>query len=776
MAETPVIEGLNPAQYDAVLHRGGPALVVAGAGSGKTRVLTHRIAWLIESEGVSPFEILAITFTNKAADEMKQRVASLVGPVARKMWVSTFHSACVRILRRDAAVLGYPSAFSIYDQADAVRLTNYVLRDMNVDVKKFPPRSVHAQISAAKNDLVSPAELRDRAGSMLERRVADVYAEYQQRLRKAGAMDFDDLLGVTVELLSTQPEVLAHYQQRFQHVLVDEYQDTNRAQNEIVLGLGAEHRNVFVVGDADQSIYAFRKADIRNILEFERAFPDTTTMVLDQNYRSTQTILDAANAVIAHNVGRKPKDLWTDRGPGDLIIRYQGDDETDEASWVAAEIARLHDGDELRWGDLAVFYRTNAQSRVLEEHLVRHGVPYKVIGGTRFYDRKEIKDALAYLRAVVNPADEVSLKRIVNLPKRGIGDGSVAKIDAWSTAHGLPFLEGLRHSDEAGVTGRAATGIGRFLELLAGLEEVRDEGPAAVLGRALDRAGYLDELRAERSIESEGRLENLAELVGTAEEFSSAEEFLEQVSLVSDTDELGDDETSALLMTLHSAKGLEFPVVFIMGLEDGVFPHIRSLSEPDQLEEERRLCYVGITRAERQLYLTNAWSRTLFGSTQYNPPSRFLEEIPSELVEDRSPERGARSAGRNSLRRMGGWGDGRWGERGTDEGGSGDAGRRSRADRATSGFALSPEQEERRRQRRERARDRVVERAMEAGQDLSRQGSLGLRAGDDVLHARWGEGVVLDILGSGDKAEAVVNFPAAGEKRLLLSWAPLEKL
>jgi DNA helicase-2/ATP-dependent DNA helicase PcrA len=771
MPETPVIQGLNPAQYDAVLHLGGPALVVAGAGSGKTRVLTHRIAWLIESEGVSPFEILAITFTNKAADEMKQRVAALVGPVARKMWVSTFHSACVRILRRDASVLGYPSAFSIYDQADAVRLTNYVLRDLNLDVKKFPPRSVHAQISAAKNDLVSPAEARDRAGSMLERRMADVYEEYQQRLRRAGAMDFDDLLGVTVELLSTQPDVLAHYQQRFQHVLVDEYQDTNRAQNEIVLRLGALHRNVFVVGDADQSIYAFRKADIRNILEFERAFPDTTTMVLDQNYRSTQTILDAANAVIAHNVGRKPKDLWTDRGPGDRIIRYQGDDEVDEAAWVAAEIARLHDGSELRWGDLAVFYRTNAQSRILEEHLVRHGVPYKVIGGTRFYDRKEVKDALAYLRAVVNPADEVSLKRIVNVPKRGIGDGSIGKLDAWSTAAGVSFLEGLHHSYEAGVTGRAATGIERFLELLAGLEEVRDEGPAAVLGRALDRSGYLDELRAERSIEAEGRLENLAELVGTAEEFTSAEEFLEQVSLVSDTDDLGDDETSVLLMTLHSAKGLEFPVVFIMGLEDGVFPHIRSLSEPDQLEEERRLCYVGITRAERHLYLTNAWSRTLFGSTQYNPPSRFLEEIPVELIEDRSPDRGARSAGRSSLRRLGGWGDDRWTERGRGEGGGAGG-----ADRGASGLVLSEEQEERRRQRRERARDRVVERAMESGRDLSRHGSLGIRAGDDVRHARWGEGVVLDIIGSGDKAEAVVNFSDAGEKRLLLSWAPLEKL
>jgi DNA helicase II / ATP-dependent DNA helicase PcrA len=773
MPKRAVTDGLNPAQYDAVLHHGGPALVVAGAGSGKTRVLTHRIAWLIESEGVSPFEILAITFTNKAADEMKQRVETLVGPVARRMWVSTFHSACVRILRREAGLLGYPSAFSIYDQADAVRLTNYVQRDLNIDIKKFPPRSVHAQVSAAKNDLVTPAQMRERAGSMLERRVADVYEEYQQRLRRAGAMDFDDLLGMTVELFSTQPEALARYQQRFRHVLVDEYQDTNRAQNEIVLRLGAEHRNVFVVGDADQSIYAFRKADIRNILEFERAFPDTTTMVLDQNYRSTQTILDAANAVISHNLDRKPKDLWTERGHGDRVVRYQGDDESDEAAWVAGEIARLHDDGDLRWSDLAVFYRTNAQSRILEEHLVRHGVPYKVIGGTRFYDRREVKDALAYLRAIVNPADEVSLKRIVNVPKRGIGDGSIGRLDSWAAAQEVSFVEAMRRSAEAGVSGRAAAGIDRFLGLLAGLEEVRDEGPAAVLGRALDRSGYLDELRAERSIEAEGRLENLAELVGTAEEFDTAEEFLEQVGLVADTDALDDDETSAVLMTLHSAKGLEFPVVFIMGLEDGVFPHIRSLSEPDQLEEERRLCYVGITRAERQLYLTNAWSRTLFGTTQYNPPSRFLDEIPAELTEDRSPDRAARRAGRSSLRRLGGWGDDRWAR------GDGD----TPSERSVSGsgsggssFALSEEQEERRRQRRDRARERVVDRAMEAGRDLVRSGSLGIREGDDVRHPRWGEGVVLHILGSGDKAEAVVNFPDLGEKRLLLSWAPLEKI
>src|SRR6478735_589375 len=416
-----LLVGLNPVQREAVTHTGGPLLIVAGAGSGKTRVLTHRIAHLIEHEGISPFEILAITFTNKAAGEMKHRVGALVGPVAEKMWVSTFHSACVRILRRDAARLDYPSSFTIYDQADAVRLTGYVLRDLNVDTKRFPPRSVHATISAAKNENIGVEAYAERAKVIFERRIADVYREYQNRLQKAGAMDFDDLLLNAVRLLSEHPAVLAYYRRRFRHVLVDEYQDTNAVQNELVVMLASEHRNVCVVGDGDQSVYAFRGADIRNILEFENAFPDATVIVLEQNYRSTQTILDAANAVIANNLGRKPKELWTDEGDGHAIIRYHADDETDEAQWVAHEIAKLHDAGDHRWGDAAVFYRTNAQSRVLEEYLMRAGIPYKVIGGTRFYDRREIKDALAYLRAVMNPADEVSVKRVLNVPKRGIG-------------------------------------------------------------------------------------------------------------------------------------------------------------------------------------------------------------------------------------------------------------------------------------------------------------------------------------------------------------------
>ena len=733
-----LLSGLNPAQYDAVLHEEGPLLVVAGAGSGKTRVLTHRIAHLIGECGVSPFEILAITFTNKAADEMKHRVASLVGPVAHKMWVSTFHSACVRILRRDAERLGYPSQFTIYDQADAVRLTTYVLRDLNLDSKRFPPRSIHATISAAKNEMIGVDEYEASAKVIFEKRIAEVYREYQSRLLKAGAMDFDDLLLNTVELFRRAPDVLAGYQQRFRHILVDEYQDTNAVQNEMVLLLAADHRNVCVVGDSDQSVYQFRGADIRNILEFEEAFPDTTVIVLEQNYRSSQTILDAANAVIARNVGRKPKELWTDKGSGQRIMRYHADDESDEAQWVASCISELHDSGDYRWGDLACFYRTNAQSRVLEEYLVRVGIPYKVIGGTRFYDRREIKDALAYVKAVVNPVDEVSVKRVLNVPKRGVGDSSVGRIDAWAASHGLAFVDALRQHEAAGVSGRAPKGIDTFVELLDELKPHIEKGPASLLEAVLDRSGYLDELQSERSIEAEGRLENLQELVGMAREYETVDEFLEQISLVADTDQIDDDDSSVLLMTLHSAKGLEFPVVFLIGLEDGVFPHMRSLGEPDQLEEERRLAYVGITRAMERLHVSHAWSRMLHGTTQYNPPSRFLDEIPAELVDE---AKGSRSS--------------RQGRQSSSFGWSGSSRSGSRAEH----------------------RERVVESALTpTGPVSSGADQMGLKVGDDVRHQKWGEGVILDISGDGDKAEAIVRFPSEGEKHLLLAWAPLEKI
>ncbi|MBV8305474.1 MAG: DNA helicase PcrA [Acidimicrobiia bacterium] len=720
-ASAGLLEDLNPVQREAVTHPGGPLLIVAGAGSGKTRVLTHRIAWLIEEQGISPFEILAITFTNKAADEMKTRVEALVGPVARKMWVSTFHSACVRILRRDAQRLGYKSSFTIYDQADAERLTTYVLRDLNIDPKRFPPRSVHAVISQAKNDLIDFDTYADRATTIYERRIAQVYKEYQQRLLANSAMDFDDLLTVTVDLLRNNPAVLAHYQSRFKHILVDEFQDTNKAQNELVLLLGKEHQNVCVVGDSDQSVYAFRGADIRNILEFEDAFPAATLVVLEQNYRSTQTILDAANAVIANNLLRKPKALWTEQVGGELIERYFAEDEHDEARWLVQEVHRLHE--HYRWGDVAVFYRTNAQSRVVEEELVRAEVPYRVIGGTRFYERREVKDALAYLRALINPTDEVSLKRIINVPKRGVGDTSLGRIDAWALSHGITFAEALDHAEEAGVHGRALTGVRELVDLLEELRSV-DDGPRVVMEAILARTGYTAELEATRSLEDQGRLENLAELVGVAGEHESIEEFLEAVSLVADQDELTDDDSSVVLMTLHTAKGLEFPAVFIVGLEDGVFPHLRSLGEPDELEEERRLCYVGITRARERLYVSNAWSRSLFGATQYNPPSRFLNEIPEHLTRMVEGGRQARLAER---------------------------GRAGIVESALRGRGATP------------ARTTGAE-------------TLGLRVGDDVMHGKWGEGVVLDVIGEGDKAEGIVRFASVGEKRLLLAWAPLKKI
>ena len=749
MSESPLLAGLNPAQYDAVLHDGGPLLVVAGAGSGKTRVLTHRIAHLIEG-GLSPFEILAITFTNKAAGEMKHRVGGLVGPVAEKMWVSTFHAACVRILRRDVERLGFPGRFSIYDQADAVRLVGYVIRDLNLDPKRFPPRSVHGTISMAKNENVGPSQFTEQAEQIFQRKIGEVYVEYQKRLFQAGAMDFDDLLMRTAQLFHEHPDVLASWRHRFGHVLVDEYQDTNPVQNDLVLQLAEEHRQVTVVGDSDQSVYAFRGADIRNILEFEEAFPDATVVVLEQNYRSTQSILDAANAVIARNVGRKPKELWSDKGSGDKIVRYHADDESDEAQFVANELAKLHDHDHMRWGDMAVFYRTNSMSRVIEEFLVRVGIPYKVVGGTRFYDRREIKDALAYLRAIVNPTDEVSVKRVINTPKRGVGDSSIGKLDAWASANGESFDQAVLRFDEAGVGGRAATGIEKFLVMTTEIRKLQAE-PATIIEEALERSGYLAELQNERSVEAEGRLENLSELVGMAREYETVDDFLEQVSLVSDTDDIDEEESTVTLMTLHAAKGLEFPVVFLVGMEDGVFPHVRALGDPSELEEERRLAYVGITRAMQKLHLTSAWSRMMHGQTQYNPPSRFLDEIPSELINEIGGTRMLRSRrDRSGGGRTYGGGGGSEIPTGRTFGGGG----------------------------RDSHSDDVVESALAAANTPTPSGaeSIGLKVGDDVRHSQWGEGVIVEIDGVGDKAEASVHFPSVGPKRLLLSWAPLEKI
>lgn len=733
-------------------HPGGPLLVVAGAGSGKTRVLTHRAAWLVREKGLSPFSVLAITFTNKAADEMRHRIGALIGPVAERMWVSTFHAACVRILRREAGFLGFERSFSIYDQADSVRLTGYVVKELGLDLKKFAPRAVHAVISAAKNELIWPPGYAERArrGTPFERRVADVYTEYQHRLAAANALDFDDLLMETVRLFGEHPEVLDNYRERFAHLLVDEYQDTNHAQNELVLALAGGHRQVTVVGDSDQAIYGWRGADVRNILEFERAFPEATVVVLDRNYRSTQTILDAANAVISNNASRKPKDLWTELGAGERLVRYEADDEHDEATFVASEAERLRAEKGYHWSDFAVFYRTNAQSRAIEEELVRRNIPYKVAGGARFYDRREVKDLLGYLHAIANPGDEVSLKRVLNVPKRGVGDTSVAKLNAWAAERGLPFGEALVHAKEAGVSGKALAGITSFLELMGGLRALlhADAGvadspgeepgvaapagasPGELLQTVLDRTGYLDELRAEDAtpVEVEGRVENVEELLGAAWQADTLDDFLEEVSLVADVDEVEGNAPGMTLMTLHTAKGLEYPVVFMAGMEEGVFPHLRSLGDARELEEERRLCYVGVTRAKERLYLSYAWCRSLWGEAQYNSPSRFVSEVPEHLFRSEGARR------RSAL--MG----------------------RSRAE----------------------MRERLVEAALRHGRPgapVHGTGAekLGLVAGDAVVHARYGEGTVIEVQGEGQEAEATIRFPGAGEKRFSLHLAPLKR-
>ncbi len=718
-----LLAGLNPEQRRAVLIESGPLLIVAGAGSGKTRVLTHRIARLI-SEGTSPFAILAITFTNKAAAEMRERLAVLVGPVAARMWVSTFHAACVKILRSHAGVLGYRSSFSIYDQADAVRLTGYVVRDLNLDPKRFAPRAMHAVISGAKGEMVDFETFSSQAQTPRDHRVAEIYREYQHRLLAANAMDFDDLLCVTANLFQAAPDVLAAYQARFRHILVDEYQDTNRVQNQLVLMLGKTHRNVCVVGDSDQSIYRFRGADIRNILEFERVYPDTTVVCLEQNYRSTGTILDAANAIIANNEARKPKALWTAAERGSHLKSYHARDEREEAGWVAAQARRLHDRGGCRWGDIAVFYRTNAQSRVLEEELAALRVSFKVVGGTGFYERREVKDLLAYLRVLLNPADEVSLRRVINVPKRGVGDTSVNRLDAWAASHGVGFAQALGQAEAAGLSGRALNGVIRFTDLLEDLRElVPDATPVQVLDAVLERSGYRAELEAEGGVEAAGRLENVGELVTNATEHTDLATFLEATALVSDSDEIDGDTSKMVLMTLHTAKGLEFDAVFLVGMEEGIFPHQRSLTEPSELEEERRLCYVGVTRARHHLHVSHAWCRTLWGTQQFNPPSRFLGEIPSSLVDEVG---------------------------GSAPGGAAPKGRDRLVGAALASRGLTP--------------------ARTSGAE-----GLGLKVGDDVVHGKWGEGVVIDMHGQGPRAEATVRFPRLGNKVLALAFAPLKR-
>ncbi|MBG6086540.1 DNA helicase PcrA [Actinomadura viridis] len=687
-----LLDGLNPQQRDAVLHSGGPLLIVAGAGSGKTRVLTHRIAHLLGDRGVHPGQILAITFTNKAAAEMKERVDALVGPRSRAMWVMTFHSACVRILRREAKRLGFPSGFSIYDQADAQRLMALVCRELDLDPKRYPPKAFSAQVSNLKNELIDYETCKDRASTHMEQTLAQAYEMYQARLQQAGAMDFDDLIMLTVNLLQVFPDVAEHYRRRFRHVLVDEYQDTNHAQYELVRELTAPITSpgeggeplgaaeLCVVGDADQSIYAFRGATIRNILEFERDYPQATTILLEQNYRSTQTILTAANAVIERNADRKPKKLWSDQGEGHKITGYVADNEHDEAAFVAQEVDRLTDEGDTRPGDVAVFYRTNAQSRVFEEVFIRVGMPYKVVGGVRFYERKEVRDLLAYLRVLANPEDTVSLRRILNVPKRGIGDRAEACVEAYASRERISFWQALRLPED--VPGMATRSINSVREFVALLDELRAAAesvtPADLVEQILVKSGYLAELKASKDPQDETRIENLHEFEAVAREFEerldgeSAEgrlvDFLEQVALVADADSIpggakggpvppGEqpeetDQGVVTLMTLHTAKGLEFPVVFLTGMEDGIFPHLRAMSNPKELEEERRLAYVGITRARQRLYLTRAEMRSSWGAPQSYPSSRFLGEVPGTLIhwEREAASRSAPAAARLSTR------------------------------------------------------------------------------------------------------------------------------
>jgi DNA helicase-2/ATP-dependent DNA helicase PcrA len=628
---------LNPAQREAVLHTEGPLLVVAGAGSGKTRVLTHRVAHLIAAIGVQPNEILAITFTNKAAAEMRSRLEDLLPEVARRIWILTFHAACGRILRREAPRLGYRTNFTIYDQADQVRLVKQCLEELERDPKRFPARGIHEHISTAKNQLISPAEYRNRVDSFYDQTVADVYDLYQRRLFESNAVDFDDLLMLTVEVLQRFPEAKERWQKAFRYVLVDEYQDTNHAQYRLLQLLAEKHRNVCVVGDPDQSIYAFRGADIRNILEFERDFGDTTVIPLEQNYRSTNTILRAANAVIAHNSERKPKSLWSDLGDGEPVRVLEVEDEHAEARFVAAELAGLVE-EGVNANEIAVFYRTNAQSRVLEDILVRQEIPYQVIGGPRFYERAEVKDLIAYLQAIDNPFDTVSLQRIANRPRRGIGDASLARLQRYADGHGRSLWETLEFPEEAGLGPAQARAVNGFRTLMqslqAGALELRvDE----LVERTMDRSGYVAALEAERTIEAQGRIENLQELVGVAQEYQATapepnlSTFLQEISLFSDQDALRDQQSLVTLMTLHNAKGLEFNAVFMIGMEEGVFPHSRSIEE-NSLEEERRLAYVGITRARERLTLTHASARALFGNRNYNLPSRFLDELPQDEI------------------------------------------------------------------------------------------------------------------------------------------------
>ena len=736
-----LLSGLNPEQQAAVRSTEGPLLIMAGAGSGKTRVLTHRIAYLMSEKDVAPWNILAITFTNKAAREMKDRVANIVGSTAEEIWISTFHSMCVRILRRDIERIGINRNFSILDTSDQLSVIKKILKEKNIDPKKFEPKTILGSISSAKNELITTEEYEKSASDYYKNTVSDVYKAYQDRLKKNQSLDFDDLIMMTIQLFDRVPEVLEFYQRKFQYIHVDEYQDTNRAQYMLVKSLAARFKNLCVVGDSDQSIYRWRGADIANILSFEKDYPNATVIMLEQNYRSTKRILDAANKVIEKNSNRKPKKLWTENDEGKKLVYYRGDSERDEGHFVAGKIKEIVESGKHSYQDIAILYRTNAQSRVMEEVLLKSNIQYNIVGGMKFYDRKEIKDLLAYLRLIANLDDDISLARIINVPKRGIGASTLDKVGEYALNAGMSVNEALNEVDFMGLSARFINTLIEFRDQIRNWNQMQEFlSVTELVEEVLEKTGYRDMLKAEKTIEAESRLENIDEFLSVTKNFEKTNEdkslvsFLTDLALISDIDQADKDEEgsqdSVMLMTLHSAKGLEFPVVFLMGLEEGLFPHSRSLMDEEEMAEERRLAYVGITRAENELFLTNARMRTLFGRTQMNPVSRFIGEIPAELIENLAEEFAKQI---------------------------------QRQPSTTTPFGVS----------KPRIQQSVVRPvATKTGGD-----QVGWRVGDKVEHKKWGIGTVVSVKGDGADKELDIAFPQpTGIKRLLAQFAPIIKI
>lgn len=739
-----LLNGLNPEQQNAVKATDGPLLIMAGAGSGKTRVLTHRIGYLIVEKGVNPYNILALTFTNKAAREMRERIGKMMGGTADEIWISTFHSMCVRILRRDIDRLGFNRNFTILDTTDQQSVIKGILKDKNIDPKKFDPRAILGSISSAKNEMIDPEEYAKLAGGYFDQVVSDVYTEYQKRLRKNQALDFDDLIMTTIQLFKRVPDVLEYYQRKFQYIHVDEYQDTNKAQYLLVKQLANRFKNLCVVGDSDQSIYRWRGADIANILSFEKDYPNAKVILLEQNYRSTKRILLAANKVIENNLNRKAKNLWTENPEGNKLVYYRADSEQGEAQFVAGKIKELT-RDKYKYSDIAILYRTNAQSRVMEEVLLKSNIEYSIVGGTKFYDRKEIKDMLSYLRLVSNPDDDISLRRVINVPKRGIGSTSVDKIANFAAMHDLSLYQALESIELVGLSPKTTKAAIEFRDLIGNYTRMQEFlSVTELVEEVLDKSGYREMLKAEKSLEAQSRLENLDELLSVTKSFEESSEdktlvaFLTDLALVADIDSMDDDSEKSdavVLMTLHSAKGLEFPVVFLIGMEEGVFPHSRSLMEEAEMEEERRLAYVGITRAEQTLFLTNAQMRTLFGRTNMNPASRFIKEIPVDLLEGVEPVSKAGSP---------------FGSKGKSFGTSG----------ASLGTPVARKQVM-----------RPVTAASATGGD-----ELSWKVGDKAAHGKWGVGTVVSVRGEGESTELDIAFPSpTGIKRLLAKFAPIKK-